>query len=87
MKEKQSEAEIKLQERLMFMQSQIDFLEQEQKQFQDALLNKCAEIDALPPVKRFFNYGRLLWELIALIFDCIEKLKQKKANRKQVWYN
>lgn len=39
----------------------------EQKEFQDELFKRVQEIKKMGPFKRFMAYGRLLWDLIAVI--------------------
>lgn len=50
----------------------------EQKEFQDALIEKVKEIKKLGPFKRFLAYGRLLWDLITTIEQAISKANSNK---------
>jgi hypothetical protein len=48
-------------------------LMKEQREFQDELIVKIKEINALGIFKRFMAYGRLLWDLIATIERAISR--------------
>jgi hypothetical protein len=49
----------------------------EQKEFQDELFKRVQEIKKMGPFKRFMAYGRLLWDLIAVIEQGIRNAHNK----------
>lgn len=59
-----------------------ELLLKEQQEFQEALLIRCAEIQSMKPIKRFFQYGKLLWAIIELIMECVDKINQRRYNSK-----
>ena len=66
--------------KILELVNENELLLKEQQEFQDALMIRCAEIQSMPPVKRFFNYGKLLWAIIELIMECIDKINQRRFN-------
>lgn len=49
------------------LKNENEKLLKEQKEFQDELFKRVQEIKKMKPFKRFMAYGRLLWDLVAVI--------------------
>ena len=54
-------------------------LAKEQAEFQQALIEKVKEIEASPKMWRWLRYGQLLFSLIDVIKDAIQKAQQQIA--------
>ena len=59
------------------LKNENEKLIKEQKEFQDELFKRVQEIKKMGPFKRFMAYGRLLWDLIAVIEQGIRKAHEK----------
>lgn len=59
------------------LKNENENLIKEQKEFQDELFKRVQEIKKMGPFKRFMAYGRLLWDLIAVIEQGIRNAHNK----------
>lgn len=59
------------------LKNENEKLIKEQKEFQDELFKRVQEIKKMGPFKRFMAYGRLLWDLIAVIEQGIRNAHDK----------
>lgn len=59
------------------LKNENEKLLKEQKEFQDELFKRVQEIKKMKPFRRFMAYGRLLWDLIAVIEQGIRNAHNK----------
>ena len=59
------------------LKNENEKLLKEQKEFQDELFKRVQEIKNLKPFRRFMAYGRLLWDLVAVIEQGIRNAHNK----------
>lgn len=62
------------------MEWEIKTLKDAQLEFQDELVREVQRINTMPPFKRWWKTAKLLFGLIALIIDSIDRAN-KKTNR------
>ena len=59
------------------LKNENEKLLKEQKEFQDELFKRVQEIKKMKPFRRFMAYGRLLWDLVAVIEQGIRNAHNK----------
>jgi len=82
MKMEEAMAKIKL------MEWEIKTLKETQAEFQEVLVKEVKRINSMPPFKRWWKTAKLLFGLIALIVDSIDKANKKtnSSNSEIIWH-
>ena len=68
-------------EHIELLEWEVKTLKESQLEFQEELIQEVQRINSMPPFRRWWKTAKLLFGLLALIIDSIDKANRKTNGR------